>query len=76
MPSIVGTFKVVTNSGQLEIGDTFAIAPKSASKSFNGAGSGNTGDFAASINYFSSTNTIDSDVNDQQVSWPGTPFLW
>ncbi|UOF92160.1 spore germination protein [Fodinisporobacter ferrooxydans] len=77
MPSVVGAFKVVSNSGQIEIGDTFAIAPKAASKTYTGSGAGNTGDFTSTFNYWNSTNTIDPDGNDQQVvGWPGSSFLW
>jgi spore germination protein PF len=65
VPSSVGAFKITTNSGQIVIGDTFLIAPRSASKSYNGSGTGNTGDFAASYNLFSWTNTVDADNNDQ-----------
>jgi spore germination protein PF len=75
MPSSVGAFKVNTNSGQVVIGDTFLISPRSASKTYNGAGTGNTGDFAASFNYFSWTNTIDPDGNDQQVVGLPLPLL-
>jgi spore germination protein PF len=75
MPSSVGAFKVNTNSGQVVIGDTFFIAPRSASKTYNGSGTGNTGDFAASFNLFSWTNTTDSDGNDQQVVGLPLPLI-
>jgi spore germination protein PF len=76
MPSVVGTFKVVTNSGQLEIGDTFAIAPKTLSKTYGGSGTNPTGDFGTSINFFSFTNILDPDVNDQLSVWPKGPYFW
>ncbi len=66
MPSIVGSFKVVSvSSGSVVlIGDTLQVAPASTSKTFAGAGSFNTGDLAHTNNAISATNTSDNDIQD------------
>ncbi|OCA89040.1 spore germination protein [Pseudobacillus wudalianchiensis] len=66
MPSIVtGPFKVNTNSGIMNFGDTLNIAPKSIFKQVNGAGGTNTGDFVTTNNGISISSAIDPDVADQ-----------
>ncbi|WP_261302113.1 spore germination protein [Paenibacillus andongensis] len=61
MPSFVGIFNINRNEGSLVNGDTFVIAPTSASKSYSGGGGGITGDFAVSNTLFSATITFDPD---------------
>ncbi|MCP3032021.1 spore germination protein [Halobacillus sp. A1] len=68
MPSIVGPLRINSISGGVvNFGDSFYVSPKSSSKTANGAGSSNTGDFIATNNGFSNTSAIDPDVNDQNV---------
>lgn len=66
MPAIVGAMKIVNvgPSSIVHIGDAIQLAPQSASKTFAGAGSFNTGDGVRTYNAVSSTNTFDSDVAD------------
>ncbi|UKS24362.1 spore germination protein [Paenibacillus sp. HWE-109] len=61
MPSFVGIFNIIRNEGNLVNGDTFIIAPTSASKTNSGGGGGITGDFAVSTTLFSATVTFDPD---------------
>ncbi|NHN28293.1 spore germination protein [Paenibacillus agricola] len=71
MPAIVGSFKIVNvgPSSIVQIGDAVQLSPNSSSKTFAGAGSFLTGDFANTNNAISNTNTFDPDVNDtNQVS--------
>ena len=69
MPSIIGgPFKINSNSGVVNFGDSFNISPKSTSKSVTGSGSANTGDFIMTNNGFSVSNTLDPDVADQNQS--------
>jgi spore germination protein PF len=70
VPSIVlGPIKIVSVSGGTVLfGDTFFIAPKSASKAFEGSGCGVTGDFSATYNLLSNTNTIDADAVDSNTT--------
>ncbi|WP_409291776.1 spore germination protein [Peribacillus sp. SCS-37] len=69
MPAIVGALQVLSigDSGVLNIGDVYKIAPFSFSKTFAGAGSFNTGDKISINNQVSSTNTFDSDGVDQAI---------
>lgn len=64
MPSFVGAFKVVSNSGTVNNGDSFIIAPTTAAKTFTGSGSLVTGDFSATFTLFSVTFVNDPDVID------------
>jgi spore germination protein PF len=69
MPSIVGP--VIINSvggGVVNFGDSFNVSPVSTSKTNAGSGAFNTGDFICTNNGISATNTLDSDLNDQQVN--------
>ncbi|WP_010529898.1 spore germination protein [Lentibacillus jeotgali] len=69
MPSIVGPIKINSvDGGVTNFGDSFYLAPKSTSKTSSGSGSFNTGDFINTNNGVSSTNPLDPDVNDQNVS--------
>ncbi|WP_409294776.1 spore germination protein [Peribacillus sp. SCS-26] len=69
MPAIVGALQVLSvgDSGVLNIGDVYKIAPFSFSKTYAGAGSFNTGDKISINNQVSSTNTFDSDGVDQPI---------
>ncbi|HEU4964364.1 MAG TPA: spore germination protein [Bacilli bacterium] len=73
MPSLIGgPIKIVSVAGgTVNFGDTGVIAPKSASKSYSGAGGGLTGDFSVSINGISNTNTLDPDVIDDNTTTMG-----
>ncbi|WEK55575.1 MAG: spore germination protein [Candidatus Cohnella colombiensis] len=66
MPSIVGAVKILSvGSGSVVLfGDTLQVSPSSNSKTYAGAGSFLTGDFARSNNAISATNTNDPDVKD------------
>lgn len=68
MPALVGAFKAVSVGGVLQIGDVPVIAPKSVSKTYAGSGTFNTGDGGRTVNPISSTNTVDQDVNDSNVT--------
>lgn len=62
MPSFIGVFKVVSNSGNLINGNLLVVSPTSSSKTYAGSGGLNTGDFAVIGNLFSATLTSDPDV--------------
>ncbi|RSK26360.1 spore germination protein [Bacillus sp. HMF5848] len=69
MPAIVGPIKIVSvGGGVVNFGDSFYIAPKETAKTLAGSGAFNTGDFLATNNWLNSTNGVDPDVNDQNVS--------
>lgn len=70
MPSIVGNVKIISvgSSSVVHFGDSFIIAPNSSSKTFAGAGSFNTGDFARVYNAYSTTVTNDSDLIENNAS--------
>ncbi|MGZ4134092.1 MAG: spore germination protein [Tumebacillaceae bacterium] len=70
MPSLVGgpiKFVSVSGGATVNFGDTGFIAPRTAAKSYSGAGGGLTGDFAASYTGISNTTTIDPDVIDNNT---------
>ena len=73
MPSIVGSFKVVSvgPSSIIHIGDSVFLSPTSSSKTFAGAGSFNTGDLPVTNNAISATNTNDPDVSDSNAAKVG-----
>ncbi|KIL41293.1 hypothetical protein SD70_08275 [Gordoniibacillus kamchatkensis] len=64
MPSFVGAYKVVSNTGTINNGDSLIIAPTSTSKSYFGSGSSVTGDLPATFTLLSATVTNDPDVID------------
>jgi spore germination protein PA len=68
MPSIVGNLKInsVSQSSNVQIGDTARITLTSASKNYGGANAFSPGDSFAGItnNQGSSTNTNDPDLID------------
>ncbi|MDX5474136.1 MAG: spore germination protein [Bacillaceae bacterium] len=69
MPAIVGPVAINSvGGGAINFGDSFYLSPKSASKTNAGAGCFNTGNFIITNNGLSATNTIDPDVNDQNIS--------
>ncbi|WP_078548240.1 spore germination protein [Litchfieldia alkalitelluris] len=69
MPSIVGPIKINSvGGGVVNFGDAFYLSPKSTSKTMAGSGAFNTGDFIMTNNGINATNTIDPDINDQQVA--------
>lgn len=69
MPAVLGAMKVVnvSSGGELQIGDTGFITPKTSTKLYSGAGSSNTGDAIRNFNLLSSTNTNDLDAVDGNV---------
>ncbi|EKN63305.1 spore germination protein [Schinkia azotoformans] len=71
MPAIVGAINVVNigTGAVINIGDVFTIAPKASAKTFSGAGSFNTGDYNTLTNYYSNTNTYESDAVDQPMAF-------
>jgi hypothetical protein len=64
MPSLVGAFKVVSNPGTINNGDSFIIAPTVSTKTYEGSGSSVIGDFPTTINFISLTIVNDSDIVD------------
>jgi len=66
MPTFVGAFFIPTNENSvIATGDLNNISPKSASKTYTGAGGSVTGIFPVTISGASATNTLDADVADQ-----------
>lgn len=66
MPAFVGPVQIVNVSGGVvQFGDTMFISPKSNSKSFSGAGAGNTGGLVVTNNGVNGTNVLDSNLVDQ-----------
>lgn len=67
MPAIVGNVKILTvgPSSIVNFGDVYQMSPSSTSKTFAGAGSFVTGDLSNTRQAVSNTNTLDSDLNDQ-----------
>jgi len=70
LPAFVGFVFVnnLANSCVFHIGDVYRIAPRSASKTYSGAGSFNTADKLSVYNYESATNTFDKDIQDQGMN--------
>lgn len=70
MPVILGALKVVSVSsgGVVHVGDVAVISPKTATKTYAGSGSFNTGDFPSNYNVVSSTNTNDQDLLDENIA--------
>jgi spore germination protein PA len=72
MPSIVGNIKInsVSQSSNVQIGDTVFITLTSSSKNYGGAAAFSPGDAFGSVsnNQASSTNTNDPDVVDGSSS--------
>lgn len=69
MPAIVGPVQINNiGGGVVHFGDTLFISPKSASKSNSGSGAANTGGFIVNNNFFSSSNSLNTNLIDQPVS--------
>ncbi|MFC7394223.1 spore germination protein [Scopulibacillus cellulosilyticus] len=71
MPSILLSgvkINTLQSGGVINSGDSLALVPKTAVKTFKGSGGNSTGDFHLSNNYFSETNSIDSDINDTNIA--------
>ncbi|MFD1361021.1 spore germination protein [Lentibacillus salinarum] len=69
MPSVVGPIKINSvDGGVINFGDSFYLSPKSTSKTSSGSGSFNTGDFLNTNSGVNSTNPVDPDINDQNLS--------
>ncbi|WP_408006273.1 spore germination protein [Pseudalkalibacillus sp. A8] len=66
MPTIIiAPIKIsAVNDGTVNFGDLFYNSPVSTSKTAQGSGGGNTGDFLTENNFFSVTFTIDPDASD------------
>jgi spore germination protein PF len=64
MPPFIGAFKVVSNPGTINNGNSFIIAPTVSNKSYEGSGSAVNGDFSTTISFFSVTLTNDPDIID------------
>jgi hypothetical protein len=67
MPAFISAFKVVSNSGTLNIGASFIIAPTRSSKTYEGSGSEVNGDLSTTISFFSETLTNDPDIIDNSL---------
>lgn len=70
MPSLVGPVKInsISSAAQVNFGDSLNVAPKNNSKSYGGGGAFSTGDLQYHFQGVSNTNTLDSDVNDEQMA--------
>ncbi|RWZ55191.1 spore germination protein [Halobacillus fulvus] len=69
MPAIVGPISINNvGGGVVNFGDSFYLSPKSTGKTAAGSGALNTGNWIITNNGLSSTNPIDPDVNDQNVT--------
>ncbi|SEC04013.1 spore germination protein [Paenibacillus sp. GP183] len=64
MPSFAGVVKIVSNVGTFVNGDNLVVSPTISTKLYEGSGSANIGDFQLSINPFSITAVVDSDLVD------------
>jgi hypothetical protein len=64
MPSFIGAFKVVTNSGILNYGNNFIHAPTSSSKIYYGSGAVINGDLSTTSSFLNMTLTNDPDIID------------
>ncbi|WP_128894726.1 spore germination protein [Longirhabdus pacifica] len=73
MPAIVGAVKIISvgPSSIVQFGDSVFLSPTSASKTYAGSGSFNTGDLPRTANILSSTNTFDPDLFDTNATKVG-----
>jgi len=67
MAGFLGNFKIVTNEGIIQAGNTFIIAPATTGKTNAGSGSFITGDLSNTFNLLSATNTVDPDIVDSST---------
>lgn len=67
MPGVVGAINVsrVSPVSVVSFGDSYTISPKVGTKTYQGAGSGNTGNFMRVDSIKSVTNINDADISDQ-----------
>lgn len=69
MPAIVGPVQIVNVSGGVvQFGDAAFVSPKTASKTFLGSGSLNTGGLVITNNGLSSTGVLDTNLIDQPMA--------
>jgi spore germination protein PF len=69
MPAIIGPVQVVTVSGGVvQFGDSLALSPKSATKTFLGSGGYNTGALILTASGLNGTNVLDVKGVDQPVA--------
>ncbi|MDB5085324.1 MAG: Spore gernimation protein GerPF [Bacilli bacterium] len=73
MPAVIGvnTINQIASNGNAIFGDLPVISPKTATKTFSGGGSGNNSVVAFNTQIFSINNSVDPDVNDENVIAPG-----
>jgi hypothetical protein len=64
MGPIIGAFKVISNPGTINNGNSLIIAPTISTKAYEGSGSSVIGDLSTTISFFSSTLTNDPDIVD------------
>lgn len=68
MPAFVGPFEIESvQSGAVNFGDCFSIAPKATLKSAYGSGAFNLGNFVNLYNGQSKTNEQSANWSDQQI---------
>lgn len=65
MPSVVGNLIVQNSNGSFNLGDFYNVSPKENIKAYNGSGASNVAFVVNTFNGVSATNTLDSDVADQ-----------
>ncbi|WP_316571139.1 spore germination protein [Neobacillus sp. YIM B06451] len=69
MPALVGPVNIHNvTGGTVNFGDVLNISPKSTAKTFQGAGSSNTGIFNATGSAVSGTNVLDTKLVDQPTT--------
>ncbi|MDQ0217574.1 spore germination protein [Peribacillus cavernae] len=69
MPAIVGPVQVMqVSGGVVQFGDSLALSPKSASKTFLGSGASNTGAIIFTANGVSGNNVLDLNGVDQPIA--------
>ena len=67
MPSVIGAIQVENNVGVSNFGDTLYDSQKNASKTFNGSGAVNTGNFIVTNNGVSATTVLEPHLADQNI---------
>ncbi|MFB5282618.1 MULTISPECIES: spore germination protein [Peribacillus] len=68
MPAITGPVQIFNMDGTLQFGDAAVISPKSAAKSVNGSGSGNTGAIVFTASAINGSNVLDVNGVDQPIA--------
>lgn len=69
MPAVTGPIQIVhIGNGILQFGDAAVISPKSATKSYSGAGAVNTAVFIAAGTGLNATNVLDLNGIDQPIA--------